>query len=74
LAALEAAFLFGGTVITETVFARPGLGRLLVGSILQGDFPVAQGVVVLAALLYTGTQIVGDLVVQWTDPRWRASE
>lgn len=72
LAALEAAFLFGGTVITETVFARPGLGRLLVGSILQGDYPVAQGVVVLAALLYTLTQIVGDLAVQWTDPRWRA--
>lgn len=71
LAALEAAFLFGGTVITETIFARPGLGRLLVGSILQGDYPVAQGVVVLAALLYTATQIVGDFAVQLTDPRAR---
>ncbi|MEX0788587.1 MAG: ABC transporter permease, partial [Anaerolineales bacterium] len=70
LVSLEAAFLFGGTVITETVFARPGLGRLLVGSILQGDYAVAQGVVVLAALLYTLTQIAGDLAAQWVDPRW----
>lgn len=70
LVSLEAAFLFGGTVITETVFARPGLGRLLVGSILQGDYAVAQGVVVFAALLYTLTQVAGDLAAQWVDPRW----
>jgi ABC-type dipeptide/oligopeptide/nickel transport system permease component len=70
LVSLEAAFLFGGTVITETVFARPGLGRLLVGSILQGDYAVAQGIVVFAALLYTLTQVAGDLAAQWVDPRW----
>jgi ABC-type dipeptide/oligopeptide/nickel transport system permease component len=70
LVSLEAAFLFGGTVVTETVFARPGLGRLLVGSILQGDYAVAQGVVVFAALLYTLTQVAGDLAAQWVDPRW----
>jgi ABC-type dipeptide/oligopeptide/nickel transport system permease component len=69
LTALEAAFLFGGTVITETVFSRPGLGRLLVGAILQGDFPVAQGLVVLGALTYTATGIGADLLATLLDPR-----
>jgi ABC-type dipeptide/oligopeptide/nickel transport system permease component len=69
LISLEAAFLFGGTVITETVFARPGLGRLLVASILQGDYPIAQGVVVVSAVLYSLTQAAGDLAAQWMDPR-----
>ncbi len=71
LSALEAAYLFGGTVVTETVFSRPGLGRLLVGSILQGDYPVAQGIVVVAALLYTFTQVVADGAALLLDPRLR---
>jgi peptide/nickel transport system permease protein len=71
LSALEAAFLFGGTVVTETVFSRPGLGRLLVGSILQGDFPIAQGLVALAALFYTASHIVADAIVLLIDPRIR---
>jgi peptide/nickel transport system permease protein len=71
LTALEASFLFSGTVVTETVFSRPGLGRLLVSSILQGDFPVAQGIVILAALLYTGGHILADLVAYAIDPRLR---
>lgn len=71
LSALEAAYLFGGTVVTETVFSRPGLGRLLVGSILQGDYPVAQGIVVLAALLYTFTQVLADAAALLLDPRFR---
>lgn len=71
LTALEASFLFSGTVVTETVFSRPGLGRLLVSSILRGDFPVAQGIVVLAALLYTGGHILADLLAIAIDPRLR---
>ncbi len=71
LTALEASFLFSGTVVTETVFSRPGLGRLLVSSILRGDFPVAQGIVVLAALLYTGGHILADLLALAIDPRLR---
>jgi peptide/nickel transport system permease protein len=71
LTALEASFLFAGTVVTETVFSRPGLGRLLVSSILRGDFPVAQGIVVLAALLYTGGHILADLLALAIDPRLR---
>jgi peptide/nickel transport system permease protein len=71
LSALEAAFLFAGTVVTETVFSRPGLGRLLVDAILKGDFPVAQGIVVLAAAIYTASQIAADVVSLALDPRLR---
>lgn len=71
LIALEAAFLFSGTVVTETVFSRPGLGRLLVRSILQGDFPIAQGVVGLAAAFYVGSQVLADLAALALDPRLR---
>ncbi|MFQ5921718.1 MAG: ABC transporter permease [Anaerolineales bacterium] len=71
LIALEAAFLFSGAVVTETVFSRPGLGRTLVRSILQADFPVAQGIVALAALIYIGSQILADGLGWVLDPRLR---
>lgn len=71
LCALQAAFLFAGTVVTETVFSRPGIGRLLVSSILQRDYPVAQGLVVLAALIYTLSQVVADSLALLVDPRLR---
>ena len=69
LSALQAAFLFSGTVVTETVFSRPGLGRLLISSILQGDFPIAQGIVILAALLYTASHHLADILAMLIDPR-----
>jgi ABC-type dipeptide/oligopeptide/nickel transport system permease component len=71
LIALEAAFLFGGTVVTETVFSRPGLGRLLISSILQGDYPIAQGLVILAAVVYTASYVVADVLSLLLDPRLR---
>ncbi len=71
LSALEAAYLFSGTVITETVFSRPGLGRLLLRSILEGDFPIAQGLVVLAAIFYTASHLLADIVAMLLDPRLR---
>jgi peptide/nickel transport system permease protein len=74
LIAVEIAILFGGTVVTETVFSRPGLGRLLVSSILQGDFPVAQGLVVLSALVYTLSHVGADVFSMVLDPRLRRSE
>ena len=73
LATLEATIFFTGTVVTETVFARPGLGRLLVTSILQGDYPVAQGLIVMAAVLYTGSQVATDALATAVDPRLRSS-
>lgn len=69
LGALEAAYLFAGTVVTEMVFSRPGLGRTLVGSILQGDFPIAQGVVALAALIYVASHLLADVAAFLLDPR-----
>ena len=74
LVAIETAFLFGGTVVTESVFSRPGLGRLLVTSILQGDYPIAQGLVVLSALVYTATHAAADVLSFALDPRLRGSE
>lgn len=71
LIALETAFLFSGTVVTEIVFSRPGLGRTLVQSILQGDFPVAQGIVGLAALFYVASQVIADGFAWAIDPRTR---
>lgn len=71
LTALEAAYLFSGTVVTETVFSRPGLGRLLVGAILQGDYPVAQGLVALAAIFYTASHALADVLSLMADPRLR---
>jgi peptide/nickel transport system permease protein len=66
---VEMGRLFGGAVITETIFALPGVGRLLVDSILGRDFPVIQAVV---ALLTFGVLIVNlcvDLAYGWLDPR-----
>jgi peptide/nickel transport system permease protein len=71
MSALQAAFMLTGTVVTEMVFARPGLGRLLVTSILQGDYPVAQGIVVLAAVIYTVSGLIADLISLALDPRMR---
>ncbi|MCJ7512737.1 MAG: ABC transporter permease [Anaerolineales bacterium] len=73
LCALQAAHLFAGTVVIETVFSRPGVGRLLVSSILQGDYPVAQGLVVLAAVIYTLSHMAADLLALVADPRLRSS-
>ena len=71
--ALEASLLLSGTVVTEMVFARPGLGRLLVTSILSGDFPVVQGLVLLAATIYTLTHFAADAVSARVDPRLRST-
>jgi len=74
LIAVEAAFLFGGTVVTESVFSRPGLGRLLVASILQGDYPIAQGLVVLSAVADSANHNLADVFGLALDPRLRRSE
>ena len=71
LAGMEAAFLLGGTMITEVVFARPGLGRVLVDAILRGDYPVVQAVLALTALGYVFFGIIADLAAAALDPRLR---
>lgn len=66
---LQAGRLFGGAVVVETVFALPGLGRLLVDSILTRDFPVIQGVVFVIALMVVAINLVVDLLYAYLDPR-----
>lgn len=66
---LQFGFLLGGTVVTETIFARRGIGRLVLDSILWKDFPVVQGVVLLVALIYTVVNLTVDVAYAYLDPR-----
>ncbi len=68
---LEFGSLMAGAVITETVFNWPGIGRLLVQSILARDYPVVQGAVLLIAISFIIINIVVDLVYAFIDPRIR---
>ena len=61
--------LLGGTVIIETVFARPGIGRLAVHSIIYKDFPIAQGCVLVTAAIYVFSNILVDISYAVFDPR-----
>ncbi|MGO3151895.1 MAG: ABC transporter permease [Galactobacter sp.] len=70
---LVVAGLFGGTVIVETVFSRPGLGRVISNAVGGQDILVVLGAVLLGALLYTLTNLVVDLVYPLLDPRLRTS-
>ncbi len=65
--------LLGGAIITETVFAWPGVATLTVESIRNQDFPVVQCAVVLLALLIVAVNLIVDLVVGFIDPRIRTS-
>lgn len=63
--------LLAGTVVVETVFARPGLGRLIIDGILNKDFPVVQGVVLVVAVSYVLVNLLVDIVYAVLDPRIR---
>jgi peptide/nickel transport system permease protein len=65
------ALLIGGAVVTESVFAIPGLGRLTVDAILRRDYPVIQGVVLLFSFVYVLVNLVVDLLYTVFDPRIR---
>jgi peptide/nickel transport system permease protein len=65
------ALLIGGAVVTESVFAIPGLGRLTVDAILRRDYPVIQGVVLLFSVTYVLVNLVVDLLYTVFDPRIR---
>lgn len=68
---LQFGTLLSGAVITETVFARPGVGKLLVDAIATKDFPVVQGTVLFIALTYTLINLLVDLSYAYLDPRIR---
>jgi peptide/nickel transport system permease protein len=65
--------LLGGAIITETVFAWPGVATLTVESIRNQDFPVVQCAVILLALLIVGVNLIVDLIVGLIDPRIHAA-
>jgi ABC-type dipeptide/oligopeptide/nickel transport system permease component len=66
---LQFGILLGGAVLTETVFAWPGVGRLLVDAILRRDYPVVQGTVMLLAFLFVIINLVVDVIYAFLDPR-----
>ena len=68
---LQLGQLLGGTVIIETVFARPGVGRLIVNGILEKDFPLVQGVVLVGATAYVLINLLVDVIYAFLDPRIR---
>lgn len=65
------ALLIGGAVVTETVFAIPGLGRLTVDAILRRDYPVIQGVILMFSFVYVLVNLGVDLLYTLFDPRIR---
>lgn len=68
---LQVGWLLGGAVVTETVFARPGIGRLLVDAILTQDFPVVQGTVLFITFTYVVVNLLVDVSYALIDPRIR---
>jgi ABC-type dipeptide/oligopeptide/nickel transport system permease component len=71
LAGLQFGRLLGGAVVVEAVFARPGIGRLLIDAILFKDYLLVQGVVLLVALTYAVINLAVDVLYAWIDPRIR---
>ncbi|MEM7444491.1 MAG: nickel ABC transporter permease [Pseudomonadota bacterium] len=68
---LQFGALLAGTVVTETVFSRPGLGRLIVDSILSKDYPLVQGAILFLAVVYLLVNLAVDLAYALLDPRIR---
>ncbi|MFC7704756.1 ABC transporter permease [Plastorhodobacter daqingensis] len=69
LVGLQAGYLLGGAVVTETIFSYPGIGRLAVGAILSSDFPLAQGTILVLALAFIFINMIVDVLYAALDPR-----
>ena len=74
LATIQLGVLLGGAVITESVFALPGLGRYVVDAIRNRDYPVVQAVIMLIAAVYAVLNLIVDLLYGWIDPRIRLTD
>ncbi len=66
---INTGLLIAGAVLAETVFVRPGVGKLLVDAVLTSDYPVVQGTVLLIGMVYILTNLAVDLLYAWLDPR-----
>lgn len=73
LVGLTLGHLLGGIAVIETVFTLPGLGRLMVDSILARDYPVVQGCLLFTGLAYVVVNLLVDLCYPWLDPRVTAA-
>ncbi|MFN3671688.1 MAG: ABC transporter permease [Bosea sp. (in: a-proteobacteria)] len=69
LIGLQAGYLLGGAVVTETIYSWPGVGRLAVGAILASDFPLAQGAILVLALAFLTINLIVDMLYAMLDPR-----
>lgn len=67
--AIAAAYVIGASVVIESVFAWPGIGRLMVRSVLQNDYPVAQGVFMILAMMVIVANFLADMAYGYLDPR-----
>jgi peptide/nickel transport system permease protein len=63
--------LLNGSVVTETVFTLPGIGRLVVNAVARRDFPVLQGGILFVTVVYLTVNLVVDIIYTWIDPRIR---
>lgn len=68
---LSVGTLFGGSVVIETIFRWPGLGKLAMDAITNRDYPVIQGFVLFSAAVYVLVNLVTDIAYHWIDPRVR---
>lgn len=73
LTGIQFGYLLGGTVIIEQIFALPGMGRLLLTSINNRDYPTVQGTVLVIAVLFVVVNLLVDLLYRVIDPRTRAA-
>jgi ABC-type dipeptide/oligopeptide/nickel transport system permease component len=69
LVGLQAGYLLGGAVVTESIYSWPGVGRLAVGAILASDLPMAQGAVLMLAVAFLVINLIVDLLYGLLDPR-----
>jgi ABC-type dipeptide/oligopeptide/nickel transport system permease component len=68
---LQLGAVLTGTIITETIFSWPGVGRLLIQAIGFRDYPLVQGCILLISVTYVAMNLLVDLVYAWLDPRIR---
>ena len=73
IAGMNLGLLLGGTVVTETVFGWPGVGRLIVQSVSQRDYPVIIAGVFVVCVIFVVINLIVDLLYAWLDPRVRLS-
>jgi peptide/nickel transport system permease protein len=66
---INSGLLIAGAVLTETVFARPGIGKLLVDAVMAADYPLVEGVVLFIGLVYIFANMIVDLLYAYLDPR-----